>query len=155
MCTLYNLGKLANVQKTYLLSDPAFLRFAFRWQTTFTESGIADKEEHTLSDEFCWDPSSVQILFIKQETLKLGLRVFETKGTQIVSAMKEQLIISNYAQATSINCRFDEMIKSWNKLLANDTGREPSLIQEAFVFNSWFDNAEENMTDPVQMKRCR
>merc|ERR1712004_911097 len=110
---------------------------------------IADKEAHVRSDEFGRDLSSVQTLLTKQETFDIGFRAFETEGIQNITALKEQLI------------------KRWNKLLADSAGREQRLLQvqdqfrqieelyltfakKASAFNSWFENAEEDMTDPVR-----
>merc|ERR1712004_848676 len=128
---------------------------------------IADKEAHVRSDEFGRDLSSVQTLLTKQETFDIGLRAFETEGIQNITALKEQLINGNHVQAASINRKFSEVIQRWNKLLADSAGREQRLLQvqdqfrqieelyltfakKASAFNSWFENAEEDMTDPVR-----
>ena len=59
------------------------------------------------------------------------------------------------------------VIARWNKLLADSAGREQRLLEvqdqfrqieelyltfakKASAFNSWFENAEEDMTDPVR-----
>merc|ERR1712158_239837 len=133
---MYNLGELANVRKTNLLDNSAYLQFM--WKADVVESWIADKEAHVRSDEFGRDLSSVQTLLTKQETFDIGLRAFESEG-----------------------------IQRWNKLLADSAGREQRLLQvqdqfrqieelyltfakKASAFNSWFENAEEDMTDPVR-----
>merc|ERR1711936_442419 len=88
-------------------------------------------------------------------------------GIQNITALKEQLINGNHVQAASINRKFSEVIQRWNKLLADSAGREQRLLQvqdqfrqieelyltfakKASAFNSWFENAEEDMTDPVR-----
>merc|ERR1719232_315038 len=162
---MYNLGELANIRKSNLLDNSAYLQFM--WKADVVESWIADKEAHVRSDEFGRDLSSVQTLLTKQETFDIGLRAFETEGIQNITALKEQLINGNHVQAASINRKFSEVIQRWNKLLADSAGREQRLLEvqdqfrqieelyltfakKASAFNSWFENAEEDMTDPVR-----
>merc|ERR1712073_290161 len=162
---MYNLGELANIRKTNLLDNSAYLQFM--WKADVVESWIADKEAHVRSDEFGRDLSSVQTLLTKQETFDIGLRAFETEGIQNISALKEQLISGNHVQAPAINKKFSEVIARWNRLLSDSSGREQRLLEvqdqfrqieelyltfakKASAFNSWFENAEEDMTDPVR-----
>merc|ERR1712158_33586 len=80
---------------------------------------------------------------------------------------KDQLIQGNHVQAEAINKKFSVVIARWQKLLADSAGREQRLLQvqdqfrqieelyltfakKASAFNSWFENAEEDMTDPVR-----
>merc|ERR1712223_1830211 len=162
---MYNLGELANVRKSNLLDNSAYLQFM--WKADVVESWIADKEAHVRSDEFGRDLSSVQTLLTKQETFDIGLRAFETEGIQNITALKEQLINGNHVQAASINKKFQTVISRWNKLLSDSQRREQRLLEvqdqfrqieelyltfakKASAFNSWFENAEEDMTDPVR-----
>merc|ERR1712117_741376 len=150
---MYNLGELANVRKTNLLDNSAYLQFM--WKADVVESWIADKEAHVRSDEFGRDLSSVQTLLTKQETFDIGLRAFETEGIQNISALKEQLISGNHVQAEAINKKFNEVIARWNRLLSDSAGREQRLLdvqdqfrqieelyltfaKKASAFNSWF-----------------
>merc|ERR1712226_477417 len=162
---MYNLGELANLRKTNLLDNSAYLQFM--WKADVVESWIADKEAHVRSDEFGRDLSSVQTLLTKQETFDIGLRAFETEGIQNITALKEQLINGNHVQAASINKKYEEVIGRWQKLLSDSHNRKARLLQvqeqfrqieelyltfakKASAFNSWFENAEEDMTDPVR-----
>ena len=162
---MHNLGELANVRKSQLLDNSAYLQFM--WKADVVESWIADKEAHVRSDEFGRDLSSVQTLLTKQETFDIGLRAFETEGIQNISALKDQLIGGNHVQADAINKKFNVVINRWNKLLAESQRREQRLLEvqdqfrqieelyltfakKASAFNSWFENAEEDMTDPVR-----
>merc|ERR1719458_2354665 len=104
---MYNLGELANIRKSNLLDNSAYLQFM--WKADVVESWIADKEAHVRSDEFGRDLSSVQTLLTKQETFDIGLRAFETEGIQNITALKEQLINGNHVQAASINRKFSEV----------------------------------------------
>merc|ERR1719232_1494314 len=162
---MYNLGELANVRKSNLLDNSAYLQFM--WKADVVESWIADKEAHVRSDEFGRDLSSVQTLLTKQETFDIGLRAFETEGITNISALKDQLIGGNLVQAEAINKKFQVVISRWNKLLGDSQRREQRLLEvqdqfrqieelyltfakKASAFNSWFENAEEDMTDPVR-----
>ena len=162
---MYNLGELANIRKSNLLDNSAYLQFM--WKADVVESWIADKEAHVKSDEFGRDLSSVQTLLTKQETFDIGLRAFESEGIQNISALKDQLIGGNHVQAEAINKKFTIVITRWNKLLSDSQRREQRLLEvqdqfrqieelyltfakKASAFNSWFENAEEDMTDPVR-----
>jgi len=162
---VYNLGELANVRKTNLKDNADYL--CFMWKADVVESWIADKEAHVRSDEFGRDLSSVQTLLTKQETFDIGLKAFETEGIQNITELKDKLISSNHIQAQSINRKYSTVIERWNSLLADSAARENRLLQvqdqfrqieelyltfakKASAFNSWFENAEEDMTDPVR-----
>jgi len=162
---MYNLGELASVRMTNLKDNADYL--CFMWKADVVESWIADKEAHVRSDEFGRDLSSVQTLLTKQETFDIGLKAFETEGIQNITELKEKLINSNHIQAQSINKKYGVVIDRWNRLLADSLAREKQLLQvqdqfrqieelyltfakKASAFNSWFENAEEDMTDPVR-----
>merc|ERR1719340_166808 len=159
---MHNLADLALARKQNLLDNSAYLQFM--WKADVVESWIADKEAHVRSDEFGRDLSSVQTLLTKQETFDIGLRAFETEGIQNITALKDQLIGGNHVQADAINKKFQTVITRWNKLLSDSQRREQRLLEvqdqfrqieelyltfakKASAFNSWFENAEEDMTD--------
>merc|ERR1711994_166115 len=92
---------------------------------------------------------------------------FETEGIQNITKLKDKLINSNHIQAQSINKKYAAVIARWNALLADSAAREKRLLEvqdqfrqieelyltfakKASAFNSWFENAEEDMTDPVR-----
>ena len=134
---MYNLGELANIRKSNLLDNSAYLQFM--WKADVVES---------------W-------------TFVFGLSAFESEGIQNISALKDQLIGGNHVQAEAINKKFTIVITRWNKLLSDSQRREQRLLEvqdqfrqieelyltfakKASAFNSWFENAEEDMTDPVR-----
>merc|ERR1719259_817751 len=162
---MYNLGELANVRKQNLLDNSAYLQFM--WKADVVESWIADKESYVRSDEFGRDLSSVQTLLTKQETFDIGLEAFENEGIQNITALKDQLVMAGHNQSDSINKKYEEVIARWQKLLSDSNNRKQRLLQvqeqfrqieelyltfakKASAFNSWFENAEEDMTDPVR-----
>merc|ERR1719242_2345734 len=162
---MYNLGELANVRKQNLLDNSAYLQFM--WKADVVESWIADKESYVRSDEFGRDLSSVQTLLTKQETFDIGLDAFENEGIQNITALKDQLVMAGHNQSDSINKKYEEVISRWQKLLSDSNNQKQRLLQvqeqfrqieelyltfakKASAFNSWFENAEEDMTDPVR-----
>lgn len=81
--------------------------------------------------------------------------------------MKDQLIAADHDQSPAILKRHADVIARWQKLLSDSDARKQRLlrmqeqfrqIEELFLtfakrasaFNSWFENAEEDLTDPVR-----
>lgn len=81
--------------------------------------------------------------------------------------MKDQLIAANHDQSQAILKRHSDVIARWQKLLGDSTARKQRLLRmqdqfrqieelyltfakKASAFNSWFENAEEDLTDPVR-----
>jgi len=137
------------------------------WKADVVESWIADKEAYVRSTDMGRDLSSVQTLLTKQETFDIGLEAFENEGISNITALKNQLVNSGHSQSESINKKYQEVIARWQKLLADSNSRKTRLLQvqdqfrkieelfllfakKASAFNSWFENAEEDMTDPVR-----
>lgn len=162
---LDNLSSLASRRKTKLMDNSAYLQFM--WTTDVVESWIVDKETHVRSEEFGRDLSTVQTLLTKQETFDAGLHAFEHEGIQNITNLKDQLIAANHDQTPAIIKRHADVIARWQKLLADSNARKQRLLsmQEQFrqieelyltfakkasAFNSWFENAEEDLTDPVR-----
>ncbi|KAJ8920410.1 hypothetical protein NQ315_005276 [Exocentrus adspersus] len=162
---LDHLAALAGRRKAKLVDNSAYLQFM--WKADVVESWIADKETHVKSEEFGRDLSSVQTLLTKQETFDAGLTAFEHEGIQNITALKDQLIASNHDQTPAILQRHADVIARWQKLLNDSDARKQRLlrmqdqfkqIEELFLmfakrasaFNSWFENAEEDLTDPVR-----
>lgn len=162
---MQNLAELSNVRKQNLMDNSAYLQFM--WKADVVESWIADKESYVRSDEFGRDLSSVQTLLTKQETFDIGLEAFENEGIENISALRDQLVSSGHNQSKAINKKFEEVIGRWQKLLDDSNQRKHRLLQvqeqfrqiedlyltfakKASAFNSWFENAEEDMTDPVR-----
>merc|ERR1712241_730128 len=124
---MYNLGELANVRKTNLLDNSAYLQFM--WKADVVESWIADKEAHVRSDEFGRDLSSVQTLLTKQETFDIGLEAFENEGITNITALKDNLVTAGHNQSASINKKFQTVITRWKKLLSDSQRREQRLLE--------------------------
>uniref|UniRef100_A0A069DXZ1 Putative beta-spectrin n=1 Tax=Panstrongylus megistus TaxID=65343 RepID=A0A069DXZ1_9HEMI len=162
---LESLSNLAARRKARLMDNSAYLQFM--WKADVVESWVADKETHIRSDEFGRDLSTVQTLLTKQETFDAGLLAFEHEGIQNITSLKDQLIAANHDQSQAILKRHADVMARWQKLLADSDARKQRLLRmqdqfrqieelyltfakKASAFNSWFENAEEDLTDPVR-----
>lgn len=98
---------------------------------------------------------------------QIGLNAFEQEGIHNITGLKDQLIEANHAQSQAISKRHEDVIARWKKLRDSSTERKNRLIsmqnqfreieelyltfaKKASAFNSWFENAEEDLTDPVR-----
>merc|ERR1711899_428265 len=162
---MHNLGDLANIRKQNLMDNSAYLQFM--WKADVVESWIADRETYVRSNDFGRDLSTVQTLLTKQETFDIGLEAFENEGISNITALKNQLVQSGHNQSDAINKKYEEVIARWQRLQSESNNRKARLLQvqdqfrqieelfltfakKASAFNSWFENAEEDMTDPVR-----
>lgn len=162
---LEKLTGLAARRKAALVDNSLYLQLL--WKADVVESWIADKETHVRSDEFGRDLSTVQTLLTKQDTFDAGLAAFEHEGIQNITSLKEQLVAANHEQTPAIVKRHGDVIARWQRLLADSAARKQRLLQlqdqfrqieelyltfakKASAFNSWFENAEEDLTDPVR-----
>lgn len=162
---LESLDMSARRRKSKLMDNSAYLQFM--WKADVVESWVADKELQVRSEDYGRDLSSVQTLLTKQETFDAGLAAFEQEGIQSIAQLKDQLIAANHVQTNAIGQRHDDVMTRWHNLLAASDARKQRLlrmqeqfkqIEELFLnfakkasaFNSWFENAEEDLTDPVR-----
>ena len=137
------------------------------WKADVVESWIAEKEAYVRSNDLGRDLSTVQTLLTKQETFDIGLEAFENEGISNITALKNQLVQSGHNQSDAINKKYEEVIARWQRLQSESNNRKARLLQvqdqfrqieelfltfakKASAFNSWFENAEEDMTDPVR-----
>ncbi|XP_013775722.1 spectrin alpha chain-like isoform X2 [Limulus polyphemus] len=162
---LQSLENSAINRKNKLKDNSAYLQFM--WKADVVESWIADKEVHIKSDDYGRDLSSVQTLLTKQDTFDAGLSAFEQEGIQNITQLKDQLMTASHEQYHAILKRHDNVMQRWNNLLAASEARKQRLLRmqdqfkqiedlfltfakKASSFNSWFENAEEDLTDPVR-----
>nr|CDS29622.1 Spectrin alpha actinin [Hymenolepis microstoma] len=155
----------AERRKAMLLDNHAFLQFM--WKTDVVELWIADREAQVRSEDYGRDLSSVQTLLTKHETFDTALESFRTEGIKTITELHDQLIQSNHAQSQAIQQRFGTLIGRWERLKNESGRRKNELLQlqnqykkveelyldfakRASTFNSWFENAEEDLTDPVR-----
>ncbi|XP_071500194.1 spectrin alpha chain, non-erythrocytic 1-like [Diadema antillarum] len=162
---LEELEEAAKRRKANLDDNSAFLQFI--WKADVVESWIGEKESFARSDDYGRDLSSVQTLLTKQETFDAGLQAFEKEGIMQITSLKDQLVAANHAQTPAIQQRHANLMNRWEKLLSDSNNRRQRLLRaqeqyrevedlfllfakKASAFNSWFENAEEDLTDPVR-----
>lgn len=97
----------------------------------------------------------------------VGLNAFEQEGIHNITTLKDQLINAKHAQSPAIEKRHDDVLLRWQNLRAASDERKFRLLgmqdqfrqieelyltfaKKASAFNSWFENAEEDLTDPVR-----
>uniref|UniRef100_A0A8C5BJI1 Spectrin alpha, non-erythrocytic 1 n=1 Tax=Gadus morhua TaxID=8049 RepID=A0A8C5BJI1_GADMO len=159
------LERAAAQRKAKLDENSAFLQF--NWKADVVESWIGEKENSLKTDDYGRDLSSVQTLLTKQETFDAGLQAFQQEGITNITALMDQLLAAQHVQSKAIETRHAALIKRWNQLLSNSAARKKKLLEaqqhfrkvedlfltfakKASAFNSWFENAEEDLTDPVR-----
>lgn len=136
----------------------------FMWRADVVDSWIDDKALELRSDDLGKDLLSVKSLLAKQERFDSSLDAFEQEGIAGLTKLKDQ---ATPKSADQVEARYDEVMKRWNDLRGASEARRASLnrVQEQFkkiedvfltfakrasAFNSWFENAEEDLTDPVR-----
>ncbi|CAB1318921.1 unnamed protein product [Coregonus sp. 'balchen'] len=94
-------------------------------------------------------------------------KAFQQEGITNITALKDQLLAAKHVQSKAIEARHAALMKRWNQLLDNSQARKKKLLEaqehfrkvedlfltfakKASAFNSWFENAEEDLTDPVR-----
>ena len=95
------------------------------------------------------------------------MHAFEQEGIQNITTLKDQLVSAGHDQTATILNRHGDVISRWNALLGASNSRKQRLLRmqdqfrqieelyltfakKASAFNSWFENAEEDLTDPVR-----
>jgi len=166
------LSENSQTRKERLQENWAMLQFF--WKADVVESWILEKQAQLRSDDCGHNLSSVQNLLAKHDTFNSGLQAFENEGIKTIKQLKDQLSSSLSNSSSSsveetqrINHKFENVIERWQSLLAASDSRRSQLrvaegkfrdIEELYLlfakkastFNSWFENAEEDLTDPVR-----
>ena len=158
----------ANRRKDRLQENSALLQFI--WKADVVESWIGEKLHQLRTDDLGHNLLSVQNLLTRHETFEAGLSNFEHEGIRSVTELREELLANNRLsneQNDKIQARYDIVLSNWQKLLqtsglireklkkAEDRFRNIEELflrfaKKASAFNSWFENAEEDLTDPVK-----
>lgn len=95
---------------------------------------------------------------------------FEQENLKALARIKDELASPgrNHLKRDTIIKRYDHLMDKWNRLLALAKKRRERLMEiqnqfqdiedkflsfakKASAFNSWFENAEEDLTDPVKI----
>ncbi|XP_052259701.1 spectrin alpha chain-like isoform X3 [Dreissena polymorpha] len=177
---LSSLEEAAALRKAGLIDNSAFLQFIWKtdvvesWiadketQVRSDEYGRDLSSVQTLLTKQMRQAASLTgYLMVKKDTFDAGLQAFEKEGIQTITILKDQLIASKHAKTASIKKRYDDVMSRWKKLLDDSDQRKQTLLRlqdqyrqiedlylafakKASAFNSWFENAEEDLTDPVR-----
>ncbi|EDV21767.1 uncharacterized protein TRIADDRAFT_59818 [Trichoplax adhaerens] len=162
---LHVLINVAVTRKAGLRESHNFLQF--KWKADVVESWIDDKENQIKSGDYGKDLSSVQALITKLDTFDSGLAAFEQEGIANLTSLKDDLIDSKHAKSDDIHARHKKVADRWENLKNLSADRRGRLLQsqdkfkeledlfltfakKASAFNSWYENAEEDLTDPVR-----
>ena len=157
------------VQESYVRSDE-FGRDISSVQTLLTKQENFDIGLDAFENEgkFILCQLDINYVLIFLLDLSITIKFFNlTPGIQNITALKDQLVMAGHNQSDSINKKYEEVISRWQKLLSDSNNRKQRLLQvqeqfrqieelyltfakKASAFNSWFENAEEDMTDPVR-----
>ena len=141
----------------------------FFWKADVVESWIAEKQAQLRSDDCGHNLTSVQNLLAKHDTFNSGLNAFENEGIKNIIGLKDQLTssLSSQQDLQRIKQKFEQVYERWQSLIAASDSRKSQLkvaeakfreiddlyllfAKKASTFNSWFENAEEDLTDPVR-----
>lgn len=107
------------------------------------------------------------VWFAASLSLCSGLKAFKQEGIQNITALKDQLVAANHVKTESIVKRHQDVNDRWERLQnASDVRKQRlnlmmeqyrrvedlylTFAKKASAFNSWFENAEEDLTDPVR-----
>ena len=160
---------LCYLQESYVRSDE-FGRDLSSVQTLLTKQENFDIGLDAFENEgkFILCQLDINYVLIFLLDLSITIKFFNlTPGIQNITALKDQLVMAGHNQSDSINKKYEEVISRWQKLLSDSNNRKQRLLQvqeqfrqieelyltfakKASAFNSWFENAEEDMTDPVR-----
>jgi spectrin alpha len=161
------LGQSSEARRQRLSENWSLLQF--HWRADVVESWIGERQAQLRSDDVGHNLTSVQNLLAKHDTFNSGLSAFENEGIKNVIGLKDQLhaSLSSPQDLARIKHKFDQVYERWQALIAASDSRRSQLkvaeakyrevddlyllfAKKASTFNSWFENAEEDLTDPVR-----
>ncbi|KAF7492961.1 Spectrin alpha chain [Sarcoptes scabiei] len=164
---LNKLEKLADNRRRLLQDNYEFLQFL--WKADVVDDWIDEKEQRLKTDSLGRDLSSVGSAISKQDNFDNTLNGFEQENLKALARIKDELASPgrNHLKRDTIIKRYDHLMDKWNRLLALAKKRRERLMEiqnqfqdiedkflsfakKASAFNSWFENAEEDLTDPVR-----
>jgi spectrin alpha len=169
------LNDLAKEKKKNLNEIKLYLEYL--WKCDVVESWVNEKQKQIQQDSANaagHNLASILNLLSKHDTFEAGLNAFETEGIFKINELKDKLIESlNLNNEPSedkyrlIQNKYDHVMTSWLKLRQASNARFKNLLEmkekykqiddlylkfakNSSSFNSWFENAEEDLTDPVR-----
>lgn len=112
------------------------------------------------------DMAMITALLTKQDNLEDSLKVYESEGIEPTRNLHKVLLDSNHPNSEEILARWTEVDEMWRRLVDKTSDRRTRLQEQkqklreyedlcidfarkAGAFNSWYENVDENLTDPV------
>ena len=160
-----------DLEKTYIstlkkLHDrEAFLAFSRKCQ--YCSDWISDRQRRLAAENIhANDMSLLSALLIKQDNLEDSLKSFESEGINATGVLFVKLEESKHQDLEQAELKWEELKLDWDELKRLTKNRRDTLAQQksnlrgfvefciefakrAGAFNSWFENVEENLTDPI------
>jgi spectrin alpha len=162
---LAGLGAAADARKVKLGDRLHFLRFSR--EADSIEAWIEDKEPQVDPSDTGRDLAAVQALLAKQDTFDASVAAFHPR-IEGFESLRQELLQQGNSNAAAVTARGNAVTERWQALLEAAAQRRRALTetqdtfqriddhflefaQKASQFNSWFENAEEDLTDPVRV----
>lgn len=159
--------KFSNKKKE-VESNESFLNFKRKCQ--YCNDWIQDRLRRLAAENITGDDMAMVSAFLtKQDNLEDSLKAYESEGITPTRLLREQLIKDTHPNSDEIQARWSEIEQMWRQLV-DSTGNRRELLQQhkqklreyedlciefarkAGAFNSWYENIEENLTDPVRSR---
>jgi hypothetical protein len=143
----------------------AFLAFSRKCQ--YCSDWISDRQRRLAAENInANDMSLLSALLIKQDNLEDSLKSFESEGINATGALFIKLEEAKHQDLEQVDLKWEELKLDWDELKRLTKNRRDKLEQQksnlrgfdelciefakrAGAFNSWFENVEENLTDPI------
>ena len=156
----------ADARKVSLNDRFKFLQFSR--EADSIEAWIKDKQPQATSNDYGKDLASVQGLIGKHDAFDASLTAFQSR-IDALAATRDELVSANNSRRSDVQARERSVAtKLWSELRAAAQTRKDALgksqlkfqqvddlflefAQKSSQFNSWFENAEEDLTDPVRV----
>ncbi|XP_075238969.1 spectrin alpha chain-like isoform X4 [Convolutriloba macropyga] len=167
---LEELRRLAGIRRENLKENSALLQFT--WKADVVESWVNEKQSLVQSNaggdvEEAKDLSAVQDMLHRQETFEAGLTAFQAEGIVPIGKLRDTLVNAGHVSKNEIDQRYKSLLDRWEELQKKSEERREQLdkklkhfqgVEDKFLlfakkassFNSWFENAEEDLSDPVK-----
>ncbi|XP_063713105.1 spectrin alpha chain-like isoform X2 [Symsagittifera roscoffensis] len=167
---LEELRRLAGIRRENLKENSALLQFT--WKADVVESWVNEKQSLVQSNaggdvEEAKDLSAVQDMLHRQETFEAGLTAFQAEGIVPIGKLRDTLVNAGHISKNEIDQRYKSLLDRWHELQKRSNDRRDLLdkklrhfqaVEDKFLlfakkassFNSWFENAEEDLSDPVK-----
>eukprot|EP00042_Codosiga_hollandica_P029214 m.159345 g.159345 ORF g.159345 m.159345 type:complete len:2437 (+) comp53015_c0_seq1:84-7394(+) len=147
--------------------EDSFKFLQFNREADSIEAWISDKEPQAASEDYGKDLPSSQSLIARQDAFHASLLAFQPR-VNTFRQNKADLVAQANTNSVAVDARDAHVATRWQKLLETSEKRKARLLEsrqihqkveelcltfakKASAFNSWFENASEDLTDPVRV----